>query len=220
MKKILLSIFALTGACALYAQDETYIEPQEKPRHEIRTIFSGPRSSGGYVGLTNKFTTINGQYANIAGLYGGWYINHHFLLGLGAFGLTNDLRVADEHSVDPGRRMSYYYGQTGLVTEYALGSNRAFHVNFNLFAGAGFTFQYDRYGWHNYDYEPYRYNDIEENWFFVMEPGVQVEMNLFRWMRLAPGISYRQTFGSDSRGLTDHVLTNTTYSVTLKLGKF
>jgi len=53
-----------------------------------------------------------------------------------------------------------------------------------------------------------------------MEPGVQVEMNLFRWMRLAPGISYRQTFGSDSRGLTDDTLTNTTYSVTLKLGKF
>jgi len=187
--------------------------------NHVQTVFSGSKASGGYGALNNKFTNIGGDYANLVEVYGGWYINHKFLLGIGAGATTNNIPVPLEYSVDPLRNMSYEYGQVGLVTEYVFGSNKTFHFAFNLFSGAGFTLQYERYGWHNLDYNNGD-NDYDENWFFVAEPGVQVEINLLKWMRFSPGISYRAAFGSDAPGLSDNALSDISYNATLKFGKF
>jgi len=226
MKTVVTIVILALTAGTLKAQEdrELDVQPREYQRQEIQTIFKRPHKIGGYGALTNKFTTINGSYANLTGGYGGVFINHKVLIGVGAAATTNYIPVPLEYSISPADRMSYGFGQVGLVTEYALWSNRAVHLTFNLFSGAGFTFQYDRpvnwYNDHNYDPQPYAYGDNDENWFMVMEPGVQLELNLFKWMRVSPGISYRQTYGSNARGLTDSNMSNTTYSVTFKFGKF
>jgi len=186
---------------------------------EIQTVFKKGNSSGGYGAITNKFTTINGEYANLAGVYGGWYVNHRFLLGFGVSGVTNNIVVPLEYSVDPSRNLSYGYGQFGLMTEYVLSSNRRVHIAFELFSGTGFTMQYPRYEWQNGD--NHQGDQVyDENWFFVAEPGVQLEVNLFKWMRFSPGISYRAAFGSNGSGLNDNSLSNVSYNATLKFGKF
>jgi hypothetical protein len=187
---------------------------------EIQTIFRTPHATGGYGVLTNKFTTIRGEFANVSGIYGGFFINHRFMIGLEVAGLTNDIRVPEEYSVRPGTTMSYGYAQAGLITEYVVGSNKAVHVVFNAFAGPGFTFQYRRHHSDEFDHDDNDENEYDENCFFVAEPGVQVELNIFRWMRFSPGISYRFVSGSDARGLTDSDLQNVSYSVSLKFGKF
>lgn len=189
---------------------------------EIQTIFrNNGVGHGGYGAITNKFTSINGEFANMCGIYGGWYINHKFLLGVGAAAVTNDIRVPQQYSVNPTIPMSYEFGQVGLVTEYVLGSNKAVHFAFNLFTGAGFTVQYDRDGnddweWDDNDDDEHR----DENWFFVAEPGVQAEVNITRWMRFSPGISYRIASGADGLGLSDSKLSDMSYNLTLKFGKF
>jgi len=206
-----LAVAALTLiSIAAYAQDESY---------QIQTVFKVGKASGGFGALTNKFTSIDGNFANLAGVYGGWYVNHKFLLGIGAAGLTNEIPVPLQYSADPLRDMSYGYGQFGLMTEYVLNSDRTVHIAFSLFSGAGFTMQYERYGWedHDFDHEGHAKN---EDWFFVAEPGVQVEVNLMKWMRFCPGVSYRAAFGSDSRGLSDNALSDISYNATLKFGKF
>lgn len=209
-----LSVFLILvfASSALYAQDEA--EP-------IQTVFKGSRwSSGGYGAITNSFTTIRGEYANLVGVYGGWFINRRFLLGIGGAALTNDIRVPEQYNTTPGETMSYEYGQFGLVTEYVLGSNKAFHLTFTMLAGAGFTVQYNRHDWDDDHYhEDHDYNH-DENFFTVIEPGVQAEVNLLRWLRFSPGISYRKTFGSDGLGMDDKDLSNISYNVTLKFGKF
>jgi hypothetical protein len=187
---------------------------------EIQTIFRNPHATGGYGALTNKFTTIRGEFANIAGIYGGFFINHRFMIGLEAAGLTNDIRVPEKYNVRPGTTMSYGYGQAGLITEYVVGSNKAVHVVFNAFVGPGFTFQYRRYHSDEFDYYDDDENEHDENCFFVVEPGVQVELNIFRWMRFSPGVSYRFVNGSDAGGLTDNDLRDISYNVSLKFGKF
>ncbi len=188
--------------------------------YQVQSLFSGgKRSSGGYGAITNKFTSIGGEYANLAGVYGGWYINHSFLLGVGAAALTNNISVPVQHRMDPFADLSYMYGQVGLVTEYVIASNKTFHVAFHLFSGAGFTLQYERHDWrddHEFEWE----ENMDENCFFVAEPGVQIEMNIFKWMRFSPGISYRAAFGSDARGLSDSALSDISYNATLKFGKF
>jgi hypothetical protein len=185
---------------------------------EIQTLFKDSQKPTGYGALTNKFTMIGGQYANMVGAYGGVYLNHRFLLGFGGAALTNNLPVPAQFSVDPTRSLSYEYGQFGLVTEYVVASNKAVHVAFNMFAGPGFTVQYERYGYRDFNMQGSGVKD--ENWFMVAEPGVELEINLFKWMRFSPGVSYRAAFGSHAAGLTDSDLSNISYNATLKFGKF
>jgi hypothetical protein len=193
----------------------------ETQAQEIQTLFRGSRPSGGYAALSNKFTSVRGEYANLAEVYGGWFIKRRLLVGIGAAASTNNLKVPYEYSTAPLTRMSWQYGQFGLMTEYVFGSNRVIHLNLTFFTGAGFTVQYERKRMEHWDNWDYAY-DIEHdaNFFYVMEPGAQVEVNVLRWLRLSPGVSYRRTFGSDGRGLTDADLSDWSYNVTLKIGKF
>jgi hypothetical protein len=182
---------------------------------DVKTIFKTRKlSSGGYGAVTNRFTTIRGDFANLSGFYGGWFVDRRLMIGLGASASTNNLRVPDAYSTDPSDTRTWQYGQFGLMTEYVIGSNKPIHFVIQAFGGAGFTLQYQRHDW-LVDNEA-----TDENWFVVAEPGVQLEMNLFKWMRFSPGISYRRTFGSDGKGLKDSDLSGFTYGATLKFGKF
>jgi hypothetical protein len=182
----------------------------------VQTIFKHGFHSGGYGAITNEFTTIRGKFANLSGIYGGWYINHAFMLGVGALAMTNNLKVPEQYSANPLHDMSYEYGQVGLVTEYVINSGKPIHLAFNLFTGAGFTLQYMRHSWQ----DNYSEDVHNEHWFFVAQPGVQLEVNLLKWMRFSPGVSYRKSFGSDAPGLKDKDVSNVAYSATLKFGRF
>src|SRR5688572_26240282 len=113
MKRSLLLItilLILLSTISLWAQDD-----------HIQTIFGRSHSSGGYGALFNKFTKIDGKFANISGVYGGWYVNHRFLIGAGVASTTNYIKVPDQYNMLPGARMTYEYGQGGVVTEYVIG---------------------------------------------------------------------------------------------------
>jgi hypothetical protein len=220
-QSILTLCFAICTISAIAQEEET---PSENYRsYQIKTVFNnnGKWASGGYAALGNKFSTINGNYANIVEFYGGWYVGHRFLIGIEAASTTNDIRVPAAHSIDPTRPMSYEYAQCGLMTEYVIASDRVMHVAFQMFGGAGFTAQYDRYGWQDNNWDNYD-NGLkhDENLFAVAEPGVQLEMNIFKWLRFSPGVSYRMAFGSTGSGLTDKNLSSASVNMTLKVGKF
>jgi hypothetical protein len=200
----MLLIFGLMASVSVNAQ-------------EIQTIFGKGSTTGGYLAMSNKFTTIGERYANISEIYGGVFINKRWMIGFGVAGTTNDIRVPQQYSVAPLQPMTYQYGQGGMMVERVIRSGRAVHVVFNVFGGAGFTAQYNRYDWNTDANRPTTY---DENWFYVLEPGAQLEMNLFRWMRLSPGVSYRHTYGSNAAGLSDDDLSNWSYNITLKIGGF
>jgi hypothetical protein len=214
LKAISLIVFVL-ASLSLAAQEEpaTNHEP-------IQSVFKTQHGGfGGYGAVTNKFTSINGQFANMAGVYGGVYVNHNFLLGISASALTNDIKVPFEYREDALANLSYMYGQFGMMTEYVIASNKPVHLAFNLFTGAGFTFQYERENLHEH-HDDWEGGMRDEDWFFVAEPGVQLEVNLFKWMRFSPGISYRAAFNSNGLGLSDSKLSDISYNATLKFGKF
>ncbi len=207
-KQLYLIAFLIVMAPALMAQ-------------EIQTIFRNPSPSGGYAGISNKFSMINDDYANIVEVYGGWFVKRRLLLGIGAAASTNYIPVPAEYRMAPVNRMSWQYGQFGFMTEYVFASNRVVHVNLTLFAGAGFTLQYERPRYDDWDsWDHYPDVDHDEDFFQVLEPGAQVEVNILKWLRLSPGVSYRKTFGSDGFGLSDNKLSNWSYNITLKVGKF
>jgi hypothetical protein len=214
---ILVICFFIPRICI--GQDaDAYSEP-----YQIKTVFrSGKFASGGYGAISNKLTTIDGKFANMPEIYGGWFVNHKFMIGLGFAATTNNIEVPTEYSTLPDVDMSYEYGQAGLMLEYTLWSHRALHFSFQFFNGGAFTVQYqrnlyeDNHYWddYNYDYEH------DANFFFVTEPGVKVELNIFKWMRFCPGVSYRAAFGSDGLGLKDKDVSGASMNLTLKFGKF
>jgi len=213
MKKqfTLIAFFLCIGSClTAFSQD-------------VETVFKGSRihRSGGYAALSNKFTTINGEYANMPEIYGGWFVNSKFLLGVSVAATTNHIPVPYAFSESPNRKMTYQYGQFGLMTEYVFASNKRVHLVANMTTGTGFTMQYDRKDWDNFDdWDDWDDDDHNPNFFFVIEPGVQLEVNLFKWMRFSPGVSYRKTFGAKKDGLSDSDLSNVSYNLTLKFGRF
>jgi hypothetical protein len=207
----------------LFLLISTGIARSQEHEYAISTVLGskGIPSSGGYGAISNKFTSINGQHANLVEVYGGWYINHKFLLGVAFAGVTNDIPVPERFSALPGTSMSYEYGQAGLMTEYVLASHKAVHLAFQLFSGAGFTVQYLRHsGEQNYPGNDHFNQTHHENWFFVAEPGIKLEVNVLPWIRFSPGVSYRAAFHSKADGLSDNALTGASYNLTLKFGKF
>lgn len=211
MKRILISTLLLIAFCIT-----------ETSAQEVQTLFKRTGPSGGYGALSNKFTTIGGQYANLAEVYGGWFIRRKVMIGIGAAASTNNIEVPVQYSTSPFRNMSWQYGQLGLMTEYVFWSNKVVHFNISLFSGGGFTVQYERKDWEDWDENEFDNDDLDhdENFFYVMEPGAQLEVNVFRWMRLSPGISYRKSFGSEGIGMKDRDVSDWSYNVTLKFGKF
>ncbi|MCE7060477.1 hypothetical protein [Dyadobacter sp. CY343] len=214
MKKRLLLFTLLLSAAAM-----NVVQAQAN-----ETIFrnTGIRKSGGYAALSSKFTKINGSYANMSELYGGWFINRRLMIGVEGAATTNFIPVPLANQTYPGNKMTYMYGQFGLMTEYVVASTKKVHFNVNLLTGSGFTLQYDRREFDDWDFDDWdEYDDDENaNFFFVMEPGVQVEFNLLKWMRFSPGVSYRQTFNAKGNGLSDKDLSNISYNLTLKFGFF
>lgn len=212
MKKLIIIIFALIVSGVALAQQNA------DPQPDIQTIFKSSRTTG-YGAITNKFTSIRGEYANMVGVYGGVFIDRRVMIGVGGFATTNNITVPAEFSSRPGVPMSYGFVQTGLMTEYVVGSNKPVHLVLSMFAGAGFSFQYENWTSPDYDWNQ-SHGIYDQQWFFVLEPGAQLEINMFKWMRLSPGISYRGAFNSDGLGLSDSNMSDISYNVTLKFGKF
>ena len=215
MKNLSLA-FLLTLLCSSlsYAQETETTTTNEKPAKRPASYFGS---------ITNKFTIINGEYANIAEVYGGWVFNRKLMLGLGAAALTNNIIVPDRFSSEPGEQLSYMYAQGGIVAEYIPRTDKKFHLVYHLFSGLGFTDQYERSDYMDDFFEDVfedDEDDDERNLFFVAEPGVQLEINILKWLRVAPGITYRATIGSDGLGLNNNDLSNVSFNFGLKIGKF
>lgn len=185
---------------------------------EVKTIFhAGP--SGGYGVINNKFTSLYGSFANMPEIYGGWFINKKFLIGIGGGATTNYIPVPVVDSVDPTKRMSYLYGQAGLVNEFVLASNSPIHPVIHWFNGAGFSLQYERPEWDDFEDTSYSQEAEDLQWFYITEPGIQIELNLFKWMRLSPGFSYRFAYDNKTRSINKDV-SGPSASIALKFGKF
>jgi hypothetical protein len=61
---------------------------------------------------------------------------------------------------------------------------------------------------------------IERSAFFVVEPGLDLEVNITKVLRLAVGASYRWVTGTDLSTLTDNDLTNWSGNFSIRFGGF
>lgn len=218
MKRITLSIMLLLIAVGVFAQDGQTTQPQQ-----MKTLFgnSGIRSNGAYGGISTGYTQIDGLDAITIGGKGAWLINHQIGIGLAGHGFLTERKFDSELSDD--YRFAGGYG--GLVFEFIVAPNSPIHLSFNSIIGAGgVAYARDNDFFNNIDYDPF---DEDSEAFFVVEPGVELELNLVKFMRLAFGVSYRYTSdinltyrASDQMIAGKDLLNGLSGGVTLKFGKF
>ena len=195
MRKVCLLLTVLLLSMPLFAQEG-----------EAETLLSGDIDHGGFGGPVVKFGNIYDESAVLVGGRGGWIIDHFLSLGGGGYGLVTEITTRPEEFLLMG------YG--GFEMEFIIASNRVLHSTIGTLVGAGGFTSQDR----NFDSGAAAENQGDA--FFVMEPSVNAELNVARFMRVNAGVSYRYTDGADKFGITDTDLSGLNAVITLKFGAF
>jgi len=181
------------------------------------TLFDGKIDNGGFGGVIVAGTTIDSKAALLVGGGGGWIINHTFVIGGAGMGLANDIEANYIDSTNDHLMLNMGYG--GVMLGYILNSDDIVHFTGGfLVGGGGISFREGNWYDHEFDYNyGSRYgNDV----FLVVEPQVNVELNITKWFRVTGGASYRFISGVDFHGLTDKDLAGPSGVVMFKFGKF
>ncbi len=186
---------------------------------EEKTLFSGEIENGGFGAPVLKFSPVRNQFAVWIGGQGGWLINHTFLLGGGGYGLVTRIAPRPEavEALGTTRPLALQVGYGGLVMEFIGNSDNLVHYTFSTLVGAGTV----RYGERPFDDHSFDYvQEPNPDVFFVLEPGVNVELNVTSFFRLAVGAGYRYVSGVNTVGLSNNDLSGASVNLAMKFGKF
>jgi len=207
MKKLFVILMLTVLSLPALAQEETLIE--------------GNVEHGGYGAPVVKFTNVKGEFAVLAGGYGGWFINHTFLVGIGGYGLATRINASEAAQLKYGEeeQLKVMFGYGGAVLEFVGNSNKLVHYSVSTLIGAGGIAYTER---DHYDYDE---NDEEDHMgpsdaVFVLEPALNVELNVASFFRINAGAGYRMVTGVNLTGLKNSDLSGPSATLAFKFGLF
>ena len=197
---------------------------------EAKTLFGGDNEIkiGGYGAFDIKFTQLDGKFSGLLlGGRGGVIINSMFSIGGAGYGILPTKRVncpIPEHIYETNNFWTGGYG--GLFVEYINSSNSLLHFTANTLIGAGgityvnHSSNYNSWDWQN---EIRRSHPISV--VFVVEPGINLELNVSEFFRMNFGASYRYSPNFEWKYKDEDIVPNTAFnglSINLgfKFGKF
>jgi len=202
----------------------TLLYSQEEPDEEFQTLFGSDYSSGGYGAPEFRFGNVNGNMSLLFGGRGGWVIGNKFVLGGGGYGMTSN-NILDNNQLLEGdsTQLKLGMGYGGLMLEYILNPHKAFHLSFPVIIGAGGASVSNKiYDPHNNaNYEDWtNYNIVESSGYFIVEPGINVDINVIKFMRISAGVNYRFITGTNLERINDSDLSGVSFNFGIKFGKF
>lgn len=213
MKKIIIAIVVLTMSFNTKAQNRI-------DDNEVKTVFGNRSGFGGFLEFGAKGGEINGQ----TGLFVGGGVKAVFAsrlnIGFAGYGLATNIN-ANTYGAN-NKHMHIGMGYGGIVFEPVIANKRMVHITVPVLLGVGGVgLREERFialDEEDFDIEQYRL--YEEDVFLIAEPGMNIEINLWRNLRLDLGASYRYIHDSDIDGLSDEELEGFTTKVGFKLGWF
>jgi hypothetical protein len=215
MKKLVMILGVLAVTLAAFAQQED--KSTSNKSDEIQTIMGKNNAVGGYGALTIQYTELEGRDAFIFGARGGILMGHMMALGLGGSGFFNDVH----HDVVSGQNISLAGGYGGFFFEPVILPKFPVHISFPILIGAGGVSVYsvnDDNKWND------NYKSEASDAFMVIEPGIEVELNITRFFRFCMGGYYRYTSDVDIQDprytVPTDILQGFSGGVTFKFGRF
>lgn len=211
MKKLFIIAIAILSAQFISAQ--RFSDDQQ-------TVFGKKRGFGAYLGLNSKLTEINDQNALMTGIEGTFVINHSLNIGVEGYGLATTVRSNSMNLEGNRRFIGTGYG--GLKLEPVLWSEKVIHLTLPVSFGAGgiSEFEKDYTEFENFEDHDWDIDKNDFDMFLYIEPGINAEVNLFRMLRLAGGVSYRFTDGLEITGLDSNSMSGYNINLSLRFGWF
>lgn len=213
---------------SLNAQEEEIMQEEEvqsSPHEydysndEFKTLFGDRHvSHGGYGAFTINYSQIDGKDAMVMGARGAWVIGHGFALGFAGNGFLNDYSY--NPNIAGGRNVNLAGGYGGLLLEPIIFPKFPVHISVPVLIGAGGIAYTSTFNPYPYEYEDFDLFVEDATGYFVFEPGLEIEINVVRFFRLAIGGYYRFTSNINLYDTPQDVLNGWSAGVTLKFGKF
>jgi hypothetical protein len=194
MKKNLLVLVALFMGVSIKAHEQT------------------PRSDnipcGGYGGPVFKVGTFNGKTGLLSGGRGAWIINHQVAIGGGSYSFISDIRSDKLSSNENPLYMDLSYG--GFEIEYIHKSEKMVNWTVHTLIGGGTV-------------ELLEHNPtatIATDKIFIVEPSLNININISNWFRIGLGISYRLSMGLDLVEISHSDINGFSSQIIFKFGRF
>ena len=181
---------------------------------QVKTLLGGQVKVQGFGSVDLKVSQWNKQTALLVGGHGGVILNNKFTIGLGGYGITTRAKFK---SLDNQENLYLSGGYGGLLLGYSIFSKEIFHLNFPiLFGGGGLDILEDEDNIFSNGFD----NITESTGFFIVEPGVELEINVASFFRLAIGGTYRFIEGANLDNINNSDLEDWSTHISFKFGKF
>jgi hypothetical protein len=211
----------------------------DAPKDErMRTLFSGSKKTmkpikylGLSVGSEFQYGSLAGEFTPMSGVSATLHIDKKWGIGVAGYGNFNRF-TPTALNANSLLNLNTMYG--GLKLEYTPNPNAPVHVSFPLLIGGGVA-RVDsasnyRNGFWGYGgrgkNDRYNFGRRDNTQFWVIQPGIIVEANVIRFLKIYAGASYRLTPSVDNETTTTlptptaGQLSGLNFSAGLKLGLF
>ena len=177
-----------------------------------KTVFGSGKPDIGYFIIPScQVGEIAGNTAILPGIGAGVVLNDRLYLGI------NFKYIATENTPEGETDNRLYLDQRygGVRFEYAVQPEKVIHFNFPIEFGVGETELDLKDSYENGGLVP-----TDDAWFAYLEPGVALEINLHKYIKLNISGGYRFISNVTFRNLTEKNLGGITCSAGLKIGIF
>ncbi|MCU0378841.1 MAG: hypothetical protein MUC78_11355 [Bacteroidales bacterium] len=213
MKKYLLIVTAILSISGIAFAQELTDEPN-KPR-QMMTLTGPDHTGGGYGAFTTGYSEIKGRNAFEFGFRGMWVINHSIAMGFGGTGFANQAM----YNSTSGSDSFITGGYGGFIIEPIVAPMYPVHIAFPILIGGG-GISYVETDWDEFDNFV-----LGTDFFMLIQPGAEIELNVTRFFRIGLGASYR--FPTDFNSTTTETpemspqdLKGFSYALSFKFGRF
>lgn len=234
MKTKLIILICLVCSLSAFAQGQKASSDSSSSPYKIKTLFGCNHGSckipmGYFIEMDAGYTRFGHHNVMLPGISMGLILDHHWSVGMtGSFiGNPRGLRFHHTHTDSTGeegkKSRDLRGGFGGALVEYTLFPQSRVHVSFPLMIGCGYLYwsqvhYKDNTGTFPDSDDHHHYNRGDH--FFVVEPGVKLEVNLAKAFRLGLGISYRYAPDLDLKHAPDDLINQFTAKLSLRFGKF
>lgn len=194
-------------------------------KSDIKTLAGSMNHSGGFGAVSFRYSDFRDESMVMAGFRGGWIVNRTLGIGFEGHGVIPTSRYED---IDDNRDVVLVGGYGGMFLELIFFSNQVIHVTFPVSAGAGWL-GYTEHWENDFTNPPYSPDDslfygrnqlIDDDTFWYIEPGANIELNVSRNFRMCFGVSKRFTQDFNMLRTNDDAFDKPNYYLTLKFGRF
>jgi len=211
MKKVIITLLTLLFIAILNVHAQ-----QDNSQNEMRTLTGPGRAIGGYGAFTTGYSVIDNRDAFEFGFRGMWLTNHSVGFGIGTTMFANEPAYNSASGTD--QFLTGAYG--GFIIEPIFAPMLPLHVSFPVLIGGGGMSRFET-DWDTFD----NFVIPSMEYFLLIEPGAEAELNVTRFFRIGLGASYRLPFdfgatGGGLEGVSPSDIRGFSYHLALKFGKF